>query len=105
MFNAKDQPLSNCKQSLMHLFCGAGRCNFNLLRDKRGWISALLKSLRKGVLKNEFVYVETSDENLLYQLRSKQSIHQRDFDLKYTQVILFLHIAWFLYHYSQCLRP
>ena len=36
----------------------------------------------KGVLKNGFVYVETSDANLLYQLRSKPLTHQRDFDLR-----------------------
>ena len=52
-----------------------------------------IKVYAKGVLKNGFVYVGTSDINLLYQLRSKPSTHQRDFDLKYTQDILLLHIA------------
>ena len=47
----------------------------------------------KGVLKNEFVYVETSDRNLPYQLHSKPLTHKRDFDLKYTQNILLLHTA------------
>ena len=31
--------------------------------------------------------------------------HQTHFDLKYTQDILLFHITWFLYHYTQCLRP
>ena len=39
------------------------------------------------MIKNGFVYAETSDVNLLYQLRSKPLNHQRDFDLKYTQDI------------------
>ena len=52
-----------------------------------------IKVFAKGVLKNGFVYVETSDANLLYQLRSKPLIHQRDFDLKHTQDILLFHIA------------
>ena len=52
-----------------------------------------IKVYAKGALKNGFVYVETSDANLLYQLRSKLLIHQRDFDLKYTQDILLFHIA------------
>ena len=52
-----------------------------------------IKVYAKGVLKNDFVYVETSDENLLCQLRSKPLTHQRDFDLKYTLDILLLHIA------------
>ena len=47
-----------------------------------------IKVYAKGVLKNGFVYLETSDANLLYQLRSKPLIHQGDFDLKYTQDIL-----------------
>ena len=33
----------------------------------------------KGVLKNDFVCVETEDLNLFYQLPSKTLIHQRDF--------------------------
>ena len=52
-----------------------------------------IKVYTKRVLKNGLVYVETSDPNLLYQLRSKPLIHQRDFDLKYTQDILLSHIA------------
>ena len=34
---------------------------------------------KEGV-KNGFVYVETSDTNLFYQLRSKPLTHKRDFD-------------------------
>ena len=52
-----------------------------------------IKVYAKGVLKNGFFYVESSDANLLYQLRSKPLTHQRDFDLKYTQDILLLHTA------------
>ena len=47
----------------------------------------------KGEFKHGFVYVETLDTNLLYQLHSKPLTHQRDFDVKYTQDILLLHIA------------
>ena len=36
-----------------------------------------IKAYAKGVLKNGFVYVETSDTNLLYQLHSKPLTHQR----------------------------
>ena len=39
------------------------------------------------MFKNGFVYAETSDVNLLYQLRSKPMTQRRDFDLKYTQDI------------------
>ena len=54
-----------------------------------------IKVYTKGVLKNGFVYVETSGKNLLYQLRSRRLTHQTDFDLKYTQVffILLFHIV------------
>ena len=52
-----------------------------------------IKVYTKVVLKNDFVYVETSDSNLLYQLHSKPLDHQRDFDLKYIQDIL---LAYFL---------
>ena len=45
------------------------------------------------VLKNDFVYVKTSDANLLYQLHSKPLTHHRDFDLKYTQDIILSYIA------------
>ena len=47
-----------------------------------------IKLYAKGVLKNNFVYVETSDANLLDLLRSKPLTHQTAFDLKYTQHIL-----------------
>ena len=57
------------------------------------------------VLKNCFVSAETSDTNSIYQLCSKPLTHQRDLDLKYTQDILLLHTAKFLYHFTQCLRP
>ena len=56
----------------------------------------------KVYTKGRFVYVQTSDTNLLYQLCSKPLTHQGDFDLKYTQDILLFHSAWFLYHYTQC---
>ena len=59
----------------------------------------------KEVLKNCFVSAETSDTNSIYQLCSKPLTHQRDLDLKYTQDILLLHTAKFLYHFTQCLRP
>ena len=59
-----------------------------------------IKVYAKGVLKNDFVYVETSDTNLLFtqiytnsQLCPKPLTHQRDFDLKYTEDILLFHIA------------
>ena len=41
-----------------------------------------IKVYVKEVLKNGFVYVDTSDTNLLYELRSKPLTHQRDFDVK-----------------------
>ena len=47
----------------------------------------------KGLFKDGFVYIETSDANLLYKLRSKPLNPQRDSDLKYMQDILLLHIA------------
>ena len=47
----------------------------------------------KGLFKDDFVYIETSDANLLYKLRSKPLNPQRDSDLKYMQDILLLHIA------------
>ena len=46
-----------------------------------------------GVLRNDFVYVETSDANSLYQLNSKPLTYQQDFDLKHAQDILRFHIA------------
>ena len=52
-----------------------------------------IKVFVKGVLKNDFVYVETYDVNSFYQLRSKPLIHQRDFYLKYILDILLLHIV------------
>ena len=55
-------------------------------------MSALHKILRKEVVKIGFVFVVTSDANVLYQLRSKLLPLQRDFDLKYTQDISLLHI-------------
>ena len=106
--------LSNSKQDLMQMFCDTWRRNCNLFEifenqavqaeSNRVWISALHKSLLKGAIKNGFVYVEISSANLLYQLRSKPFTHQRDLDLKYIQDILLFHIAWLLYHYTQCLR-
>ena len=90
--------LSNCKQNLMHLFCEAWRCNLAFLRDLKTKLCRhnqkeiesmhYIKVCIKGVLKNGFVYVETSDTNLLYQLCSKPLSHQRDFGVKYTQDIL-----------------
>ena len=67
---------------------------------KKGCISALHKSLQKQGVENDFVYLETSDVNLLYQLRSKPLIHQRDFHLKYILDILLSHVACFytIYH-------
>ena len=52
-----------------------------------------IKVYANMVLKNDFICVETSHMNLLYQLRSRPLTHQRAFDLKYTQDILQLHIA------------
>ena len=49
-----------------------------------------IKIYSKGLLKNNFVFVEISDTNLIYQLRSKSLIHLRDFDLKY---------VWFSFRY------
>ena len=62
-----------------------------------------IKIYSKGVLKNNFVFVEISDTNLLYQLRSKSLIHQRDFDLKYIWDILVFDIASSLYNDNQYL--
>ena len=53
-----------------------------------------IKIYEKGMLKNGFLYIETSDTTLLYQLRSKLLTHRRDFDLRKSQDILLLHIAW-----------
>ena len=98
----------------MYLYCDSWRRNFNpfdrfenqavQVKSKRGWISALHESLRKGGIKNDFVYVQTSDGNFPYQLRSKPLTHQIDFDLKYTQNSLLLRVASFLYHYAQILK-
>ena len=52
-----------------------------------------IKAYVKGVLKNDFVYVETLDVNLFYQLRSMPLFHQRYFNLKYILDILLLHIV------------
>ena len=52
-----------------------------------------IKVYAKRILRNDFLYVETSNANLLYQLRSKPLTHQRDFDLMYTLEILLLHFA------------
>ena len=52
-----------------------------------------IKAYVKGVLKNDFVYVETLDVNLFYQLRSMPLFHQRYFSLKYILDILLLHIV------------
>ena len=52
-----------------------------------------IKVYAKEVLRNGFVYVETSVANLLHQLRSKPLTHQIDFDLKHIQDILIFHIA------------
>ena len=41
-----------------------------------------IKVYVKEVLKNGFVYVDTSDTNFLYELRSKPLTHQKDFDVK-----------------------
>ena len=48
-------------------------------QSKRSCISALHRSLHEEGAKNDFVYVETSDVNLLYQLHSKPLIYQRGF--------------------------
>ena len=56
------------------------------------------KDYAKGLLRNYFVYVET------FRL-SKSLFCQKEVHLKYIQDILLLHIVWFLYHYTQCLRP
>ena len=40
---------------------------------------------------------ELKDVNLLYQLNSKLSNHQRDFHLKYIPDVLLLHLAQFLF--------
>ena len=48
-----------------------------------------IKVYANVVSKNGFVYVKTSDANLFYQLRTKPSTYQRDFNLKYTQDITF----------------
>ena len=84
----------------MRLFCGVWRqdlktklCTHNQKEVESVQVYA------KGVLKNDFVDVETpetSDGNLFYQLRSKALIHQREFDLKYILDISLLHITWFL---------
>ena len=58
----------------MHLLCDAWRRNlFERFenqtvqsKSKRDRISGLNKSLRKVGVKNDIVYVETSDANLLY---------------------------------------
>ena len=55
-----------------------------------------IKVYTKGVLKNGFVYVETSGKNLLYQLRSRRLTHQTDFDLKYTQDIFYFTVSYCL---------
>ena len=55
------------------------------------------------MLKNNFVFVEISDTNLRYQLRSKSLIHQRDFDLKYIWDILVFDTASSLYNDNQYL--
>ena len=52
-----------------------------------------IKFYANGVLKSGFVYVETSDANLLYELRSKPLTPWADFDLKYTLDILLFHLA------------
>ena len=67
--------LSNCKQNLMDLFYDAWRRNFNLFERFGDQLSNhnqkeveavhYIKLYAKGVLKNDFVYVETSDANLL----------------------------------------
>ena len=108
--------LSNCKENLMHLFYEAWGCNFvfflrylktKLSKHNQKEVESVhcMKVYRKGVLKNGFIYVETLDANLLYQLCSKPLTHQTDFNLKYDQDILIFHSDWFLYHYTQCLRP
>ena len=51
------------------------------------------KIYAKRLLKNGFVYLESSDVNLLDQLCSKLPTHQTDFNLKHTQDILLFHIA------------
>ena len=65
-------------------------CNHN---EKEVESVHYIKPYAKGLLKNGFAYVETSDANLLYQLRSNPLTHQTDFDLKYTQDILLFHTA------------
>ena len=53
-----------------------------------------MKVYGKVVLNNSFVYAETSDANLVYELHPKPLTHQREreFGLKHSQDILVLHI-------------
>ena len=84
--------LSSYKQNLMQLFCDTLGRNVNLFErfenqavhswSKRGWISALHKSLR-----------------------TKPFTHHGELDLICTQNILLSHISWFLYYYTQISRP
>ena len=55
-----------------------------------------IKIYIKDVIKNDFVYIETYDVNLLYQLRSKPWVHKSDF-LHYFPILP-------NYHYTQYLR-
>ena len=104
---------SNCKQNqkLMHLFCDAWRRNFIFLGDLKiklckhnqkdvEWVH-YVKVYTTGVLKNGFLYEETSDANLLCQLRLKSLTHQRDFNVKYTHNILLF--SYFLVSVPLCL--
>ena len=56
-----------------------------------------IKAYTKGVLKNNFDYVEISDANLLYLLRAKSLFTRETVHVKYVKDVLLMQIAWYMY--------
>ena len=109
----------------MHLFCDAWRHFLDLFErfdnqvvqawSKRGWISALHKSLCKEVSRNDFVNVETSVMNLLKSITFKaidsperlwSRIHPRYFTFTYCLISVPLYTMFKVLAFQKlCLVP
>ena len=117
--------LSNCKQNLMDLICDAWRRNFNLFerfenqtvqaQSKRGWISALHKSLLKGRVKKRFCLCRNFRREFTFSITFKaidsldrlwSKIHPRYFTFSYCLIAVPLHTMFKVLAFrSLCLVP